>query len=65
MKFINADELKRKIIEGDGDDEFTEGYNFAINEIIKYIDNMPFVDFGWIDDDTMPNECMRPDNEVI
>lgn len=64
MKFINADELKRKIIEGDGEDEFTEGYNFAVNEIIKYIDNMPFVDLGWIDD-TISNECMHPDNEVI
>ncbi len=54
VRLIDAEKLKKQIIEGDGhdDDRFTEGYNFAINEIRGYIDNMPIVeaepDKGWI-----------------
>ena len=54
VRLIDAEKLKRKLIEGDGhdDDRFTEGYNFAINEIREYINNMPTVesqpDNGWI-----------------
>ena len=46
VKLIDAEKLKRKLIEGDGhdDDRFTEGYNFAINEIREYIDSMPTVE---------------------
>lgn len=54
VRLINAEKLKRQLIEGDGhdDDRFTEGYNFAINEIRGYIDDMPTIeaelDKGWI-----------------
>ena len=44
MRLIDAELLKRRLIEGDGDDEFTEGYNCAINEIMGYIDNMPTIE---------------------
>lgn len=46
VRLINAEKLKRQLIEGDGhdDDRFTEGYNFAINEIRGYIDSMPTVE---------------------
>ena len=61
VRLIDAEKLKRQIIEGDGhdDDRFTEGYNFAINEIRGYIDNMPTIevepDNGWISvDDRLP-----------
>lgn len=46
VRLIDAEKLKRQLIEGDGhdDDRFTEGYNFAINEIKEYIDNMPTIE---------------------
>lgn len=46
VRLIDAEKLKRKLIEGDGhdDDRFTEGYNFAINEVREYIDNMPTIE---------------------
>ena len=134
-KYIDAEKLKQKLIEGDGHDDnrFTEGYNFAINEIREYIDSMPTVEaqpnkgwinvegrlpendglyivcetigehqicfgalwvgnkwisvvnnvqldyvthwrplpeppkevYNWVDDDSLPNEDMIPDNELI
>lgn len=59
MRLIDAEKLKRRLIEGDGDDEFTEGYNCAINEIMGYIDNMPTIeaehDNSWISvEDRLP-----------
>ena len=30
--YISRDDVLRKFIEGDGNDEFTEGYNIAVNE---------------------------------
>lgn len=33
LELIDANALLKKCIEGDGDDEFTEGYNFAVQEI--------------------------------
>lgn len=66
VRMIDAEKLKRQIIEGDGhdDDRFTEGYNFAINEIRGYIDNMPTIeaepDDGWISvTDEMPKLGQR------
>ena len=46
VRMINAEKLKRQLIEGDGhdDDRFTEGYNFAINEVRGYIADMPTVE---------------------
>lgn len=45
-RLIDANKLERRLIEGDGhdDDRFTEGYNFAINEIRGYIADMPTVE---------------------
>lgn len=44
MRLIDSEKLLKKCIEGDGDDEFTVGYNFAVNEIVEYIKNAPTVD---------------------
>lgn len=42
--YIERDKALDKFIEGDGDDEFTEGYNFAINEYREKIKAMPSAD---------------------
>ena len=44
VRMIDANLLKGYLIEGDGDDEFTEGYNFAINEIRELIDKRPTIE---------------------
>ena len=44
VRLIDAEKLKRCLIEGDGDDEFTEGYNCAINEIRGYINSMSTIE---------------------
>lgn len=44
MDYISRDDVLRKLIEGDGDDEFTEGYNFAVNEYREKIKAMPAAD---------------------
>lgn len=63
VRLIDAKKLKRELIEGDGDDEFTEGYNAAIVDIRGYIDNMPTIEAepvnGWISVDDRP-----PDDDV-
>lgn len=41
MDYISRDDVLRNLIEGDGDDEFTEGYNFAVNEYREKIKAMP------------------------
>lgn len=41
---IKKDDVIDKFIEGDGDDEFTEGYNFAVNEYREKIKAMPAAD---------------------
>ena len=45
-RLIDANKLERRLIEGDGHDDnrFTEGYNFAINEVRGYIADMPTVE---------------------
>lgn len=42
--YIERDKALDKFIEGDGDDEFTEGYNFAVNEYRAKIKAMPSAD---------------------
>lgn len=42
-RLIDANALLKKCIEGDGDDEFTEGYNCAVQEISADIKNAPTV----------------------
>lgn len=44
MRLIDADALLKKCIEGDGDNEFTEGYNFAVQEISAKITLAPTVE---------------------
>lgn len=43
-KYIRKDKAIDIFIEGDGDDEFTEGYNFAVNEYREKIKAMPAAD---------------------
>lgn len=43
-EYIERGQALDKFIEGDGDDEFTEGYNFAINEYREKIKAMPSAD---------------------
>lgn len=43
MRLIDADALLKKCIEGDGSDKFTEGYNFAVQEISAYIALAPTI----------------------
>ena len=40
-RLIDAEKLKQKLIEGDGDDESTEGYNAAMREWISVNDRLP------------------------
>ncbi len=44
IDYIERDKMLAKFIEGDGDDEFTEGYNFAVNEYREKIQAMPAAD---------------------
>ena len=44
MRWIDADALLKKCIQGDGDNKFTEGYNFAVQEISAYIALAPTVE---------------------
>lgn len=62
-RYVDVEKLKRKLIEGDGDDEFTEGYNSAINDIIGYIDNMPVADVE-PDESWIRVEDRLPENET-
>lgn len=48
----------RKFIEGDGDDKFTEGYNFAVEEYSREIAEIPAVN-RWI-----PVSERMPDDEL-
>lgn len=43
-EYIDKKQAIDKFIEGDGDNEFTEGYNFAVNEYKKMIKAMPTAD---------------------
>lgn len=44
--YISRDDVLRKFIEGDGNDDerFTEGYNFAVQEYREKVKNMPIAD---------------------
>ncbi len=44
VRLIDANKLLKDCIEGDGDDEFTEGYNFAVQEISAYIKHAPTIE---------------------
>lgn len=44
MRLIDANALLKKCIEGDGSDRFTEGYNFAVQEISEYIALAPTIE---------------------
>lgn len=44
MRLIDADALLKKCIEGDGDNKFTEGYNFAVQEISAKITLAPTIE---------------------
>ncbi len=44
QRLIDADALLKKCIEGDGNDKFTEGYNFAVQEISAYITLAPTIE---------------------
>lgn len=44
VRLIDADALLKKCIEGDGDNKFTEGYNFAVQEISAYIALAPTIE---------------------
>lgn len=43
VRLIDANALLKKCIEGDGDNKFTEGYNFAVQEISAYIALAPTI----------------------
>jgi hypothetical protein len=55
VRLIDANALLKKCIEGDGDNKFTEGYNFAVQEISAYITLAPTIEVEpvrhgrWID----------------
>jgi NADH pyrophosphatase NudC (nudix superfamily) len=59
-EYIRKDKAIDIFIEGDGDDEFTEGYNFAVNEYREKIRAIPAADVQpvkhgyWEEEDTMP-----------
>lgn len=60
MRPIDADALLKKCIEGDGDNKFTEGYNFAVQEISAYIELAPTIEpevrrGRWIPKDIIEN----------
>ena len=40
-EYIEKDIMLAKFIEGDGDDDFTTGYNFAVNEYRDKLKAMP------------------------
>lgn len=44
VRLIDANALLKKCIEGDGDNKFTEGYNFAVQEISAYIALSPTIE---------------------
>ena len=44
MDYISRDDVLRKFIEGDGDDDFTIGYNFAVNEHKDKVKSLPAAD---------------------
>lgn len=44
MQLIDADALLKKCIEGDSDNKFTEGYNFAVQEISAKITLAPTIE---------------------
>lgn len=43
-EYIERSKVIDKFIEGDGDNEFTEGYNFAVNEYREIIKDIPASD---------------------
>jgi Pyruvate/2-oxoacid:ferredoxin oxidoreductase delta subunit len=66
VRLIDANALLKKCIEGDGDNKFTEGYNFAVQEISAYITLAPAIEAEpvrhgrWIDvpdDNTKIAKC--------
>lgn len=44
IRLIDENALLKKCIEGDGNNKFTEGYNFAVQEISAYIALAPTID---------------------
>jgi hypothetical protein len=62
MDYISRDDVFRKLIEGDGDDEFTEGYNFAVNEHREKIKAMPAVDVQPVRHGRWENEYLDDDD---
>lgn len=44
VRLIDANALLKKCIEGDGDNKFTKGYNFAVQEISAYITLAPTIE---------------------
>lgn len=67
IRLIDAEKLKRKLLECDenDDDRFPEGYNYAINEIREYIDDMPIVEAEpakWV---SVKDRLPEPNTEVL
>jgi hypothetical protein len=63
-EYIRKDKAIDVFIEGDGDDEFTEGYNFAVNEYREKIRAIPAADVQpvnqWISvKDRLPDENQK------
>lgn len=44
MRLIDADAILKKCFKGGGNDKFTEGYNFAVENITSYIELAPTID---------------------
>ena len=44
MRLIDADALLEKCFKGGGNDKFTEGYNFAVQNISAYIELAPTIE---------------------
>ena len=44
MRLIDADALLKKFFKGGGNDKFTEGYNFAVQNITSYIELAPTIE---------------------
>lgn len=65
-EYIDKKKAINKFIEGDGDDEFTEGYNFAVNEYREKIKAIATADVQFIKQWISVNDRLpEPDTMVI
>lgn len=70
-KMINVDELiefcntERAMLHAHGNSVTCAALRRVVEFAKEYAVEVEHDSIGWIDDNTLPNEDMRPDNEVI